>query len=92
MNHSAVPSRSAASFTVSSSFMVTSLLRGLMDRDWPGRQFLAGLVYGHGLGVAGRRPAPADLLHQQMSRQDEGDRGHGEHRPGDRPGRAHARR
>jgi hypothetical protein len=27
---------------------------------------LAGLVYGHGLGVAGRRPAPADLLHEQV--------------------------
>ena len=59
---------------------------GLVARPVRVCGFLAGLVDGQvGVGVAGPRPAPADLLHEQVGGEDERDRGHGEHQLGDRP-------
>jgi hypothetical protein len=52
---------------------------GLVARGVRVCGFLAGLVYGHGVGVAGPRSTPADLLHEQVGGKHERDRGHGEH-------------
>jgi hypothetical protein len=47
--------------------------------------FGAGLSFGPRCCWWGCRPAPSDLLHEQVGGEDQGDRGHREHQLGDRP-------
>ena len=46
--------------------------------------FGAGLLFGNSCGWVGYRLSPADLLHEQVGGEDQGDGGHGEDQLGDR--------